>query len=356
TPLLKPITRRMLSELLPPGAAVNNPVDFLPTRTPEQVAQTLEIIARQEGGAIDYILIQVGSPGFTDNWPVYKAIINAMDTLPLPIFPSFSTSVSAAGALLKYRAAGKCHFEDEVSMARAVGRMVNRPRISPPAPDSPGYNRKEVAGILKDVTGVVPPDQTRRLLQAAGIPLPGERRVNTRQELAKVESVLPPPWVMKVIGPLHKSDLGGVMTGVLPAEAEEVFERLMKIEGAQGVLVQETVQGPEVIMGLSQEEDFGHLVAFGLGGVTAEALGDIKFGLSPLCAQEAERMIKSIRALPILEGYRGRPGVDIDLLADLLVRVSLLGRDIPKIKEMDLNPVKGVRDRIAAVDVRIIVQ
>ena len=356
TPLLKPDTRRILSDLLPPGAAVNNPVDFLPTRTPEQVARTLEIIARQESDAIDYILIQVGAPGFSDNWPVYKTIIDATETLPLPVFPSFSTSISAAGALSKYRAAGKCHFEDEVSMARAVGRMVNRPRISPPAPDPPGYNRNEVVGILKNVMGVVPPDQTRRLLQAAGIPLPRERRVDTRQELARVELVLPPPWVMKVIGPLHKSDFGGVATGVAPAEAEETFERLMKIDGAQGVLVQETVKGAEVIMGLSREGDFGHLVAFGLGGVTAEALGDIKFGLSPLCPQEAERMIKSIRALPILKGYRGEPGMDIDRVTDLLVRVSLLGRDIPKIKEMDLNPVKGVSDRIAAVDVRIIVQ
>lgn len=356
TPILKPGTRRMLSELLTPGAAVYNPVDFLPTRTPAQVARTPEIIARKEVDAIDYILIQISAPGFTDNWPVYKAIIDAMDALPLPIFPSFSPSLSAAEALLKYRAAGKCYFEDEVSMARAVGRMVNRPRTSPPASDPAGYNRKEVVGILKDVTGVVPPDQTRRVLQAAGIPLPREQRVDTRQQLAKVESVLPPPWVMKVIGPLHKSDFGAVATGVAPTEAEEIFERLMKIDGAQGVLVQETVQGPEVIMGLSREGDFGHLVAFGLGGVMAEALGDIKFGLSPLCAEEAERMVRSIRALPILKGYRGRPGMDIDRLTDLLVRVSLLGRDIPKIKEMDLNPLKGVRDRIAAVDVRIIVQ
>lgn len=96
------------------------------------------------------------------------------------------------------------------------------------------------------------------------------------------------------------------------------------------------------------------MVAFGLGGILAEALGDVKFGLAPLSPAEARGIIDSIRALPILEGFRGRPGMDLDLLADLLTRLSLLGRDISHIKEMDINPVKGVDDNLAAVDVRII--
>jgi acetyltransferase len=159
---------------------------------------------------------------------------------------------------------------------------------------------------------------------------------------------------MKVIGPLHKTDVGGVATGVTQADAEETYDRLMNIAGARGVLVQETIQGQEVILGLSREKDFGHLVAFGLGGVLAEAVGDVKFGLAPLSPEEARGMIESIRALPVLKGFRGRPGMSLDRLADLLVRVSLLGRDVPRIKEMDINPLKGVEGSLAAVDVRII--
>ena len=161
---------------------------------------------------------------------------------------------------------------------------------------------------------------------------------------------------MKVVGPLHKSDQGGVVTGVTPADAEETFNRLMKIAGVQSVLVQETVQGPEVIMGLSREGDFGHLVAFGLGGVLTEVLEDVVFRLSPLSPEEAGRMVASVRALPILKGYRGQPGMDLAKLVDILVRVSLLGHDIPKIKEMDINPLKGVNENITAVDVRIIIK
>ena len=130
----------------------------------------------------------------------------------------------------------------------------------------------------------------------------------------------------------------------------------MKIQGAQGVLVQEMVQGPEAIMGLSRDDNFGHLVAFGLGGVLAEALGDVQFRLGPLALEEARLMIRSIKALPVLRGFRGNPGLDLDRLADLLVRVSLLARDIPAIKEMDINPIKGVDRYLCAVDVRIIME
>jgi acyl-CoA synthetase (NDP forming) len=88
----------------------------------------------------------------------------------------------------------------------------------------------------------------------------------------------------------------------------------------------------------------------------AEVLGDVKFGLSPLSKEEAMRIIRSIRALGVLKGYRGLPGMDLDRLADILVRVSLLGRDIPQIRELDINPLKGIDCDLAAVDARIIIQ
>ncbi len=354
TPLLKEETRRRLARLLPPGAGVNNPVDMLPGRTAEQTARVLEIIARDEAETIDYILIQIAAPGFSDNRPVYRAIAKAMDSLATPVFPSFATSISSARALAEYRALGKCHFEDEVSMARAVGRMVNRPRISKPAPDPPGYDGEKAASLLKGLSGPVPPGAARRVLQAAGIPLPRETRIDRVEDLEGLEPLFPPPWVMKAIGPLHKTELGGVALGVGPDKAAETFGRLMKIKGAEGVLVQETFFGPEVIIGLSREGEFGHLAAFGLGGVLAEALAEIRFGLAPLSPEEAGRLVRSVKALPVLQGFRGRAGLDLDRAAEVLVRVSLLGRDIPNLKEMDINPLMGVGRDMAAVDIRII--
>lgn len=239
-------------------------------------------------------------------------------------------------------------------MARAVGRMVNRPRVLKPTPDPPGYDQEQVAEALAGVSGAAPAEAARKALQAAGIPVPRQGEVRSLEEVDELAGSLPGPWVMKVMGPLHKSDLGGVLLGVRPVQAEGAFNQLMSIQGATRVLVQETLDGPEVLMGLSREEEFGHLAAFGLGGVLAEALHDIQVGLAPLSMGEAARMVRAITALPVLQGYRGQPGMDLELLGDILVRVSLLGRDVPRIKELDINPLKGAGDRLAAVDVRII--
>lgn len=154
--------------------------------------------------------------------------------------------------------------------------MVNRPQLSAPASDPAGYDGRAAARILEGATGVIPPDVIQKALQAAGIPLPEARIAARPADLEGLDSALPLPWVMKVVGPLHKTDLGGV--------------------------------------------------AF------AETFAD---------------------AVAVLQGYRGRPGMDLDRLADLLVRVSLLGRDVPGIEEMDINPVMGVGDRLVAVDVRV---
>lgn len=354
TPMFQAETRAQLAELLPPGAGINNPVDMLPTRTPEQVSRTLSIICEKERDNLDYILVQFGDPGLADNWPLYQAVARAMDELPLPVIPCFPSSISSAQPLAKYRALGKCHFEDEVSMARAVGRMVNRPRVFAPAPDPPGYDREAVMAALAGLSGPVPPEAARLALAAAGIPLPAERLLRSTRDLAGLAESLSAPWAMKVSGPLHKTELGGVAVGVAAGNADQVFERLMAIPGANGVLVQEMISGPEALMGLSREGDFGHLVAFGLGGIMAEALKDLCFGLAPLTVKEAARQIDSIRGLAALKDHRGLPGMDLAALADILARVSLLGRDVPTIKELDLNPVKGTGRRLAAVDLRII--
>jgi len=163
------------------------------------------------------------------------------------------------------------------------------------------------------------------------------------------------PLVMKVIGPLHKSDLGGVKVGLQsPAEAKTAFRELMRIPGVSGVLVQKMVTGTEVIIGAVREEGFGHLIMFGLGGIYTEVLKDVTFALAPLSFSEAFDMIKGIRSLPLLEGVRGQRGLSIDILAEYLIRLSALVKDFPQIREIDLNPVKGVDKALYVVDARIL--
>ena len=216
-----------------------------------------------------------------------------------------------------------------------------------------GYYRDRIGSLLSGQIGVLTPGVARQVLQAAGIRVPAQAELAEKTGLAAVD--IPFPWVMKVVGPLHKSDVGGVRLGIRDlAAAQSAWDALLRIEGATGCLVQQMVTGTEVIIGANREEGYGHLVAFGLGGIYTEALKDVQFRLAPLSRQEADGMIHGVRAFPLIKGVRGQPGMDTGALADMLVRVSLLLTDFPNIREMDLNPVKGSGADLYAVDARII--
>ena len=344
--------RARLAQVLPRGAAVGNPVDCLPTRSGAMLRQAFRIIAEEEVGRVDYILFIGGDSKLVDIRDVYCAVIEAMESLAIPVFPSFSAGGSNE-ALDLFRQAGKCFFEDEVSMARALSRMVDRPRLFEPQPRPPGYDRGAIRSHLLGQSGLLPPECARQALQAAGLKFPGQVELRDKSGLGAVPFAF--PWVMKVVGPLHKTDLGGVQLGIQSLEeARRCWDRLVRIQGASGCLVQQQVTGTEVLVGAKREDGYGHLVGFGLGGIYTEALKDVAFALAPLSGEEALEMIRSIRSFPLITGLRGDPGMDLELLVDWLVRVGHLVSDFPQIKELDLNPVKGCGTCLYVVDARLI--
>jgi acetyltransferase len=161
---------------------------------------------------------------------------------------------------------------------------------------------------------------------------------------------------MKVIGPLHKTDVGGVRLNIGDDDqAKDAWKALLAIPAADGVLLQPMIGGLEVILGATREGDFGHLVMFGLGGIYAEALQDVNFALAPLSRGECSRMIRTIQSYPVLKGMRGEPGMAEDALVHNLERLGRLVSDFPRIKEIDLNPLKGTGHELYAVDARIVV-
>jgi acyl-CoA synthetase (NDP forming) len=351
-PVLGERTQARLAEVLPRGASVSNPVDCLPTRNGAMLSQAFEIINEEESGRIDYILFIGGDSKLVDIQDVYRSVSQAMDSLDMPVFPSFC-AVGPSDSLDPFRQAGKCFFEDEISMARALARMVDRPRISEPVEHLPGYDSEAIRAQLKDQSGSLPPQVARGVLQAAGLRFPAQVELVEKSALQSVS--IPFPWVMKVIGPLHKTEVGGVQVGIQNlADAQSIWDQLVQIQDASGCLVQEMVSGTEVLIGAKREDGFGHLVAFGLGGIYTEALKDITFALARLSWEEAERMIRSMRAFPLIQGVRGEPGLDIELLSDWLIRISMLVADFPHIRELDLNPVKGSGTDLYVVDARVI--
>ncbi len=164
------------------------------------------------------------------------------------------------------------------------------------------------------------------------------------------------PVVMKVASReiIHKSDVGGVLLDIKSEEGvRESFNRLMKIPKAEGVNVQPMLEkGIEVIAGIMQDEQFGKVVMFGLGGIFVEIYRDVSFRILPITERDADEMIKEIKGYKILAGYRRFKG-DIKSLTELLVRISEMA-EREKIVEMDLNPIFVYEEGYAVADVRIL--
>ncbi len=355
-PVLKETTRKLLVEVLNPGASVFNPVDCLATRTPEQIRKVFEILCRLEKDRIDAIVIITGDNGLGSMWDIYEEIITAMDRFPIPVIPVLPTMVMSAAEQERLRAAGKCFFHDEVNLGKALGKIARWTAPTDPVGVLAGYAPEEIRRIAKGLHGQLSPEIVSALLRAAGFKVTPCVTVRSRHDLITACEKIGYPLAMKVIGPIHKTDKGGVRLWITnPEGARAAWRDLLRIPGAEGVLVQPMIQGAEVILGASRHGDFGHLILFGMGGIYAEVLGDLRFALAPLSLDDSMRLIRGIRGFPILEGMRGKPGMNIELLSDCLLRLSLLVSDFPEIREIDLNPLKGRGSDLTVVDARIIV-
>lgn len=356
-PVLKERTQKRLLEFLPVQSSVVNPIDCLPSQTAEQTRLAFQVLEEEEKDNIDVIVIITGHSMLFDKWGTYQEIANGMDNCSIPILPAFSSSTTCADLIDRIKAQGKTYFIDEVPIGTALGQIYQRPPIFTADTTIDRYDRVEIEKVLKGCTpGALSPRACREILTAAGFKTPAQVEVFAAAELLRACQQVGFPLVMKVIGPLHKSDVGGVKVGISDTdEAEAAWQHMLAIPDAEGVLLQQMVAGTEVIIGVSREELFGHLTMFGLGGIYTEVLKDVQFGLAPLAMEESLALIRKIRSYKILEGVRGEQGVSIPVLADYLTRISILVHDFPRIKEIDLNPVKGSLENLYAVDSRIII-
>ncbi|MCF6342847.1 MAG: acetate--CoA ligase family protein [Bacteroidales bacterium] len=195
------------------------------------------------------------------------------------------------------------------------------------------------------------------MLDAAGIRRAKESVVSRQDDAIAAAQTIGFPLVMKVVGPVHKSDVGGVVLNVKDVQtlcAE--FERLIQIKDTTGILLQPMLSGTELFAGIKKEDKFGHLVLFGLGGIFIEVLKDVRAVLAPAGRTEVENEIRKLNSYKIIQGARGSQGVDEDLFLEIIRRLSALVKVAPEIVEMDLNPLLGTQKQIVAVDARIRVE
>jgi acetyltransferase len=338
------------------GSSVANPIDFLATGTAEQLGIILDYIDNKFNN-IDGSVVIFGTTGMWDVTPVYDLLHRKMQTLRKPIFPVLPSVVQAGDAVKHFLELGRIAFTDEVALGNALTKIQATPPPFP-EPEEQEMDRELIRRIIdRNGDGYLPPDEAGRLLDAACISRVGETFVSDKKQALEFARRTGFPLVMKVSGPVHKSDVGGVALNITSeAEVENYFEKMMAIEGATGVIIQQMLDGIEIFAGAKREGDFGHLILCGLGGIYVEVYKDVASAIAPVGFDEAEYMIKSLKGFNIIKGIRGNEGVNITLFADVIIRLSALLKEAPEISELDINPLMGSPKYVTAVDSRILIK
>jgi acetate---CoA ligase (ADP-forming) len=347
-----PDALELLSQLYP-GSSVANPIDFLATGTAVQLGTIIDYVD-QRFDEIDAMVVIFGTPGLTRIFDVYDVLHEKMLTCRKPIFPVLPSTLTAREEVADFLSKGHLNFPDEVTLGNALSRVYYTQKPLETV-DAPTVDHEAIRDVIESCdSGYIAPDAIQKLLDAAGIPRAGEAVVTSAGDAAAAATVLGYPVVMKVVGPVHKSDVGGVVLNVRNEQGVRAeFERMIRIPETTAVLLQPMLSGIELFAGAKKEGDFGHLVLCGLGGIFIEVLKDVQAALAPLGSDEALGMIRQLKGNKLMQGVRGQAGVSEQAFAEVVTRLSALLQSAPEIMELDLNPLLGTPAGVTAVDARI---
>ena len=343
-----------LLEKLFPGSSVSNPIDFLATGTAEQLGEIIDA-CENDFNEIDAMCVIFGSPGLFPVYEVYDLLHEKMKSCKKPIYPILPSVINVKDEIAHFLNKGRINFPDEVLLGNALSKVFNTDNPQPEKVQLAEINKTAIRKIIDNSQdGYLEPEKVQALLDAAGIQRAKEGVVKDKKQALLAAKVLGYPLVMKVVGPVHKSDVGGVILNVeTPKQVEKEFNRMMKIPNTTGVLMQPMLNGTELFAGAKKEGAFGHLILCGLGGIYIEVLKDIQAGLTPVSEANALDMIKNLNSYKIIKGVRGQEPINEKQFAETISRISALCLAAPEIAEMDLNPLLGNSNHVIAVDARI---
>ena len=347
-----------LKSKLLPGAAVSNPIDILATGTAEQLGIAIDYCENRFEN-IDAIFVIFGTPGLVKIYEAYDVLHKMILTCKKPIFPILPSQHTAGPEVAEFLKKGHVNFSDEVTLATALTQIMKTPKPAPTEIELFGVDVPKIRHIIDGINtnGYISPDLVHQLLSCAGIPMVPELVSADKEELTAFAEKIGYPVVAKVVGPVHKTDVGGVALNVRSKEHLALeFDRMMQIPDAKAIMVQQMISGTELFIGAKYEPRFGHVVLCGLGGIFVEVLKDVSSGLAPLSYNEAISMIHSLRGYKIIKGTRGQKGINEQKYAEIIVRLSTLLRFATEIKEMDINPLIADESSVLAVDARILVE
>jgi acyl-CoA synthetase (NDP forming) len=358
-PELSAHTREELATFLPVSASLANPVDMIASATAEDYRRAIAALLRS--GEVDALIVVWTCADQAVGPAVQEAIASAVregraQVDHVPVLACLLAGRSAPPWLLDGSERIPC-FSFPEEPGRVLARMADYAewrRQEPPAfpifDDMDLATARAICRARRSEGDWLPTQAARDLLQAVGLPLvPGEV-VASADEAVEVARILGFPVAAKLASHevLHKSEPGCVHLN-LPDEAavraafEAICDQLSKewsLDAMEGVLVQPMIRNAtEVLVGAKADRASGRLITFGLGGIHVEVLGDVCLRIAPLTAADAREMVRSIRGLPLLLGYRGQPPADVVVLEEVLLRVSCLVEAVPEVVELQLNPV-----------------
>ncbi len=343
-----------LKKHLLPGAAVSNPIDIIGTGTGEHMAICIDF-CEKHFKEINGIAVLYGNPGVSNVAEAYKMLDQKIKSSHLPIYPILPSVITATKEMEEFVKQGHVNFTDEYALANALSKVVSWTPPSVGKIEDLSVDIPRIRAIVDNTPdGYIDSEAIKQLFDAAGIPQVEELVTADKNEVIAFVNKVGYPVVAKCVGPIHKSDVGGVVLNIRSEEhLAYTFDRLMKIPDTTSVMIQPMLSGKELFIGAKYEPKFGHIVLCGLGGIFVEVLKDVASGLAPLSFQEASSMIRSLKAYKIIEGTRGQKGLNEKLYTEIIVRLSIMLRFAPEIKEMDINPLLANEEKVVAVDARI---
>jgi acetyltransferase len=351
---LRPETLEALMAKLPPTANIFNPVDVIGDATSDRYSAALNaVLADPE---VDGLVVLLTPQSMTDIEAIANVIGRQAPLYKKPVLASFLGHVDVSAGIKILEEHGIPNYEFPENAARSLGAMCRYTQwLARPRTTERQFTvdketvRKTFARIRAEGRTFLPEAEAMEVLAAYGFPLLQHAVAKTADEAAALQQKFAGPVALKIVSPdvVHKLDVGGVLLRIsTPEEARVGFTKItngvkQQLPSARllGVEVQQMApKGIEVILGISRDPAFGHLVMFGMGGTYVEVLKDVSFRLAPIRELGARNMIRSIRAARVFESFRGQPAADTDAIAECLERLSQLVMDFPEITELDINP------------------
>jgi len=369
-PQMSKDTIESMAKLLPPNASLYNPVDIIGDATSERYAVVLDKAIQDPN--VDGIIVILTPQAMVDVENTAEIVINTSKKTDRPIITSFMGEMRVRGSVEKLKANFIPNFsypETAVNAFKKLSDYNSWRNLEEEKIRSYSSNRDSIKNRINDILQAgrfqAGEDDAMALLSEYGFTFPRRALAKTSKEAAATALRIGFPVVMKISSPeiLHKTDVGGVKLKInSKKEAEDAFieitsnaKRLMPDAFINGVMIYEMIKsGKEVILGVTFDRTFGHMIMFGLGGIYVEVLKDVSFRIAPVSRREASTMVSEIKTNALLKGARGEKPVDIDSIIDGILRLSGFVTDFPMVRELDINPLVVMEKGAVALDARII--